>query len=149
MYQWDYFQFKQQNVHLHGLDMKDTYTIQLLKYIWFYNVYILTVKSFIHTKIYVAYHFEKVSMFTFTKFTYTIVCVCLCYCFYFENTVTRNVEICGLNSYTDDLINTHIKQTEFLHIVKELTKVEFFIRKVWVCSHVVIGALRGVGTYDF
>ena len=26
--------------------------IQLLKYIWFYNAYILIVKSFIHTKIY-------------------------------------------------------------------------------------------------
>ena len=33
--------------------------------------------------------------------------------------------------------------------VKELTKVKFFNRKVWVCSHVVISALRGVGTYDF
>ena len=30
-----------------------------------------------------------------------------------------------------------------------MTKVEFFIRKVWVCSHVVIGALEGVDTYDF
>ena len=59
------------------------------------------------------------------------------------------MEICGLNSYTHDLINILFKQTEFLHIVKELTKVEIFIRKVWVCSHVVIGAPRGVGTYDF
>ena len=24
-----------------------------------------------------------------------------------------------------------------------------FIRKVWDCSHMVIGALGGVGTYDF
>ena len=28
--------------------------------------------------------------------------------------------------------------------MKELTKVECFIKKVWVCSHVGIGALRGV-----
>ena len=59
------------------------------------------------------------------------------------------MEICDLNSYTHDLINTLFKYIELFLIVKELTKVEFFIRKVWVCSHVVIGALRGVGTYDF
>ena len=35
------------------------------------------------------------------------------------------------------------------HCELELTKVDFFIRKVLVCSHVAIGALRGVGTYDF
>ena len=69
--------------------------------------------------------------------------------FYFENTVTRNMEICLLNSYPHDLINIFFKKIEFLHIVKELTTVKFFIIKVWVCSHVVIGALRGVGTYDF
>ena len=35
--------------------------------------------------------------------------------------------------------------------MKELTKVKkkLFNRKVCVCSHVVIGALRGVGTYEF
>ena len=59
------------------------------------------------------------------------------------------MEICDLNSYTHDLIHMLFKQIEFLHIVKVLTKVEFFIRNDWVCSHVVIGALRGVGTYDF
>ena len=59
------------------------------------------------------------------------------------------MEISGLNSYPHDLINILFKKIEFLLIVKELTKVNFFIRKVWVCSHVVIGALRGVGTYDF
>ena len=59
------------------------------------------------------------------------------------------MEISDLNSYTHELINILFKWIEFLHIVKELTKVEFFIRKVWVCSHVDIGALRGVGTYDF
>ena len=57
------------------------------------------------------------------------------------------MEICGLNSYTQDLINILFKYIEFLHIVKELTKVDFFIRKVWVCSHVVIGALRAVGIH--
>ena len=62
--------------------------------------------------------------------------------------MTRIIEICGLNSYTHDLINILFKKIEFLHIVKELTKVIFFIRKVRVCSHVVIGALRGVGTYS-
>ena len=31
--------------------------------------------------------------------------------------------------------------------MNELMKVEFFVRKVWVGSHVVIGALRGVGTH--
>ena len=51
----DYFQFKQQNVHLHGLDMRDAYTNSIIKVhdIWFYNVYkmyILIVKSFMHTK---------------------------------------------------------------------------------------------------
>ena len=66
-----------------------------------------------------------------------------------QNTVTRNMEICRLNSYPYDLINILFKKIEFLHIVKELTKVEFFIGKVWVCSNMVIGALRGVGTYDF
>ena len=35
-----------------------------MKYIWFYNVYILKVKSFITTKISVAHHFEKLSMLT-------------------------------------------------------------------------------------
>ena len=69
--------------------------------------------------------------------------------FNFEITVTRNMEICDLNFETHDLIKILFKYIEFLHIVKELTKVEFVIRKVWVCSHVVIGALRGVGTYDF
>ena len=59
------------------------------------------------------------------------------------------MEICDLNSYTHDFINILFKYIEFLHIVKQLTKVEFFIKKVWVCSHVVIGALGGVGTYDF
>ena len=59
------------------------------------------------------------------------------------------MEICDLNSYTLDLINILFKLIEFLHIVKELTKVECFIKKVRVCSHVVIGAQRGVGTYDF
>ena len=54
------------------------------------------------------------------------------------------MEICGSNSYPHDLINTLFKKIEFLHIVKELTKVKFFIIKVWVCSHVVIGALRGM-----
>ena len=52
------------------------------------------------------------------------------------------MEICGLNSYPHDLINIIFKKIEFLHIVKELSKGTFFIRKVWVCSHVVIGALR-------
>ena len=56
------------------------------------------------------------------------------------------MEICGLNSYTHDLINILFEKIEFLHIVKELTKVKYFIRKVWVCSHVVIYALRGVGS---
>ena len=69
--------------------------------------------------------------------------------FNFENTVTSNMEICDFNSYTHHLINILFKQIEFLHIVKELTEVEFFIRKVSVCSNVVIGVLRGVGTYDF
>ena len=50
------------------------------------------------------------------------------------------MKICDLNSYTQELINILFKQIEFLHIVKELTKVDFFIRKVWVCSHAVIGA---------
>ena len=59
------------------------------------------------------------------------------------------MEICDLNSYSHDLINILFKLIEFLHIVKELAKVEFFIRKIWVCSRVVIGAQRGVGTYDF
>ena len=59
------------------------------------------------------------------------------------------MEICGLNSYTHDLINILFRKIEFLHIVKELPTVKFFIRKVWVCSHVVIGALRGGGKYDF
>ena len=61
----------------------------------------------------------------------------------------RNMEICNLNSYTHDLINMLFKCIEFFHIVKVLTKVECFIKNVWVCSYVVIGALRGVGTYDF
>ena len=61
----------------------------------------------------------------------------------------RNMEISGLNSYPYDLINILFKKIKFLHIVKELTMVKNFIRKVWVCSHVVIVALRGVGTYDF
>ena len=61
---------------------------------------------------------------------------------YFENTVTKNMEICDLNFYAHYLINILFKLIEFLHIVKELTKVEFFIRKV-------IGALKGVETYDF
>ena len=69
--------------------------------------------------------------------------------FYFENTVTRTMETCDLNSYTRDLINILFKQIEFLHIVKELTKVGFVFRKVCVCSNVVIGTLGGVGTYDF
>ena len=47
--------------------------------------------------------------------------------FYFENTVTRNMEICGLNSYHHDLITILFKKIEFLHIVKELTTVKFFI----------------------
>ena len=59
------------------------------------------------------------------------------------------MEICGLNSYPHDLINILFIKIEFLYIVKELTTVNYFIRKVWVCSHVVIGALRGVDTYDF
>ena len=66
--------------------------------------------------------------------------------FYFENTVKRNMEICDLNSYTHELINILFKQIQFLHIVNELTKVECFVKKVWVCSHVVIGAVRGVFT---
>ena len=57
--------------------------------------------------------------------------------------------MCDLNSFTHNLINILFKQFELLHIVKEPTKVDFLIRKVLVCSHVVIGALRGVGTYDF
>ena len=52
------------------------------------------------------------------------------------------MEICDLNSYTHDLINILYKQIA-------LERRDFFIRKVWVCSHVVIGTLRGVGTYDF
>ena len=52
------------------------------------------------------------------------------------------MEICDLNSYTHDLIII-FKYIEFLHIVKELKKVDFFVRQVWVCSHVVTGALRG------
>ena len=59
------------------------------------------------------------------------------------------MEIWGLDSYPQDLINILFKKIKFLHIVKELTKVKFLIRKVWVCSHVVIGALRGIGTYNF
>ena len=59
------------------------------------------------------------------------------------------MEICDLNYYTHDLINILFKLIEFLHIVKELTKVEFFNTEDWVRSHVAIGALRGVGTYDF
>ena len=35
-----------------------------MKYIWFYNANIHIIKSFIPTKIQVAHHFEKVSMFT-------------------------------------------------------------------------------------
>ena len=59
------------------------------------------------------------------------------------------MEICGLNSYTHDLINYTFQKDRIPSHVKELTEVEFFIRKVLVCFHVVIGALRGVGTYDF
>ena len=59
---------------------------------------------------------------------------------YFENPVRRNMEICDLNSYAHDLINILLKLIEFLHIMKELTKVECFIKNVWVCSHVVIDA---------
>ena len=59
------------------------------------------------------------------------------------------MKICDLNSYTHDLINILFKYIEFFHIVKKLAKVESFSKKVWVCSHVVIGALRGVGTYNF
>ena len=54
------------------------------------------------------------------------------------------MEICDLNSYAHDSINLLFKSIQFLHIVKELTKVECFIKRVWVCFHVVIGALRGV-----
>ena len=38
-----------------------------MKYIWFYNVYILIVKSFIPTIIQVAHHFEKVHASMFTR----------------------------------------------------------------------------------
>ena len=51
------------------MDIRDTYTNSIIKvhYILFYNaykLYILRVKSFIHTKTTVAHHFEKVSLFT-------------------------------------------------------------------------------------
>ena len=49
-----YFQFKQQNVNLHGLDMRDTYSISIIKVhcIWFYNMYklYLVMVHFSHTK---------------------------------------------------------------------------------------------------
>ena len=48
-----------------------------------------------------AHHFEKVSMFTGQKHTHDW--------FYFENTVTRKMEIRGLNSYTHNLINIFFK----------------------------------------
>ena len=115
--------------------------IQLLKYISFYNVYILIVKPFIRTKIKLLIISKRWACLQDKIYIHDW--------FYFENTVTRNMEICGLNSYPHDLINILFKKIEFLHIVTELTTVIFFIRKVWVCSHVVIGALRGVGTYDF
>ena len=54
--------------------------IQLLKYILFYNVHILIVKSFIYSKIRVAHHFKKVSVFTGQNSHTRLV---------FENTVTR------------------------------------------------------------
>ena len=81
--------------------MRDTYTNSIIKvhYIWFYTVYklyILIVKSFIHTKTYVEHHFEKVSLFTEENSHTRLV---------LQNTVTRNMEICDLNSYTHDLIN--------------------------------------------
>ena len=74
--------------------MRDTYTNSIIKvhYIWFYNVYklyVLIVKSFIHTKTQVALHFEKVSLFTGQNSHTRLV---------LENTVTRNMEICDLNS---------------------------------------------------
>ena len=74
--------------------MRDTYTNSIIKvhYIWFYDVYklyILIVKSFIRTKTYVAHHFEKVSLFTGQNSHTRLV---------LQNTVTRNMEICDLNS---------------------------------------------------
>ena len=60
------------------------------------------------------------------------------------------MEICGLNSYPHDLINILFKKIEFLFLVKELTKVEFSLERFgFVPMCMVIGALRGVGTYDF
>ena len=40
------------------------------------------------------------------------------------------------------LINILLKQIEFLHILKELTKVEFSIRKVWDCGVLIGTRLR-------
>ena len=47
-----------------------------------------------------------------------------------------------LNSHTFqiDRIPSHFEGTD---------EVDCFIKKVWVCSNMVIGALRGVGTYGF
>ena len=74
--------------------MRETYTNSIIKvyYIWFYNaykLYILIVKLFIHTKTLVAHHFEKVSLFT-GQHSHTRLVL--------QNTVTRNMEICDLNS---------------------------------------------------
>ena len=74
--------------------MRDTFTNSIIKvyYIWFYNVYklyILIVKSFIHNKTQVAHHFEKMSLFTGQN-SHTRLGLL--------NTVTRNMEICDLNS---------------------------------------------------
>ena len=74
--------------------MRGTFTNSIIKvhYIWYYNMYklcILIVKSFIHTKTEVAHHFEKVSLFTRQNSHTRLV---------LQYTVTRNMEICDLNS---------------------------------------------------
>ena len=68
-----------------------------------------------------AHHFEKVSLFTGQNSHTRLV---------LQNTVMRNMEICDLNSHTHDIIIILYKLIEFLHFAKELTKVNFFIRKV-------------------
>ena len=80
--------------------MRDTYTNSIIKvhYIWFYNVnklYILIVKSFIPTKTQVTHHFEKVSLFTGPDSHTRLV---------LQNTVTRNMEMCDLNSVISNMI---------------------------------------------
>ena len=73
-----------------------------MKYIWFYKVFILIVKSFIPTIIKVAHHFEKVQVCLKDKnHIHDWV--------YFEYTVTKNMEICDLNSYPHDLFNILFK----------------------------------------